>query len=466
MNVEAPIPFRRRDALDAVSVGGRTMPHSIEAEESLLSCCLLDGADVVGRCLEARIQPESFYVAAHGIIFERLIALYNRQVPISVDVLAAELQTAKQLEQIGGYPFLAQVSSRIPTTAQAGFFIEKVRELALLRNLIRVATGTVEECYDFSGGIDEFVDELEQKFFAVTQTRVADRVQPSARIVSDAFKVITSMLERRGQKTGVCTGFRDLDALTWGFQRQNLVVIAARPSMGKTSLALNMADHIVAPQRGDQAAGNVLFFSLEMAATELMQRMICSRSRVNMKLLRDGLLSKNGEETMRLVNAADELSRASLYIDDSSSITVSAIRARARRLHGRKPLSAIFVDYLQLLTPANAKVPREQQVSADSRGLKSLAKELNVPVIVMSQLNRLSDKEKRAPRLSDLRESGAIEQDADVVLFLARPNDADERFQVAADSAELVIAKQRNGPVGSLKLTFLRDITRFENFIQ
>jgi replicative DNA helicase len=218
------------------------------------------------------------------------------------------------------------------------------------------------------------------------------------------------------------------------------------------------------PKRGPAAP--VLFFSLEMSASQLALRMLCSRARVNMKLLREGFVKQNGEEMRSLLAAADEFSKAPIFIDDSSALSIMQLRAKARRIHARNNLGFIVVDYLQLLSPTDAKVPREQQVAEASRGLKALAKELNVPVLVLSQLNRSSEKENRTPKLADLRESGSIEQDADVVLMLARPKDADEKFQVAADSAELIVAKQRNGPVGELKLTFLRDITRFENFTQ
>jgi replicative DNA helicase len=441
---------------------GRTLPHSLEAEEYLLSCCLLDGADVVSRCLEARIKPESFYDPKHGVVYEKLLDLYNRQQPIDVSVVAEELKTNRQLDAIGGYAFLTQVSSRIPTTAQATYFIEKVREQALLREIIRSATGAVEDCYGFSGGIDEFVDQIEAKLFTVTQNRVSESAKQMREPTREAMNVITKMMMKKGELTGVSSGFKDLDALMWGFQRQEMVILAARPSMGKTSLALNFAEAAAMPKKGTPVG--VLIFSLEMGASQLALRMLCSRARVNMKLLRDGLLSKNGEEQNRLVEAADEFSKAPIFIDDSSALSIMQLRAKARRVHARNPLGFIMVDYLQLLSPTDPKVPREQQVAEASRGLKSLAKELDVPVLVLSQLNRSSEKENRTPKLADLRESGSIEQDADVVLMLARPKDADEKFQVAADSAELIVAKQRNGPVGELKLTFLRDITRFENF--
>jgi replicative DNA helicase len=440
------------------------LPHSLEAEEYLLSCCFLDGADVVSRCMEARIRPESFYDPKHGIIFEKLLDLYNKQQPIDISVIAEELKTSRQLDAIGGYAFLTQVSSRIPTTAQAGYFIEKVREQALLREIIRSATGAVEDCYDFSGGIDEFVDQIETKIFAVTQNRVSESAKQMREPTREAMNVITKMMMKKGELTGVSSGFKDLDALLWGFQRQEMIILAARPSMGKTSLALNFAEAAAMPVKAGQQPAGVLIFSLEMGASQLALRMLCSRARVNMKLLRDGLLSKNGDEQNRLLQAADEFSKAPIFIDDSSALSIMQLRAKARRIHGRHPLGFIMVDYLQLLSPTDPRVPREQQVAEASRGLKQLAKELDVPVLVLSQLNRSSEKETRTPRLSDLRESGSIEQDADVVLMLARPRDADEKFQVAADSADLIVAKQRNGPVGDLKLTFLRDITRFENF--
>jgi len=443
---------------------GRTLPHSLEAEEYLLSCCLLDGADVLSRCLEARIRPESFYDTKHGIIFERLLDLYNRQTPIDISVVAEELKTARQLDTVGGYAFLTQVSSRIPTTAQASYFIQKVREQSLLRDIIRSATGAVEECYNFSGGIDEFVDQVESRIFSVTQNRVSESAKPMREPTREAMRVVTQMMMKKGELTGVSSGFVELDRLMWGFQRQEMIILAARPSMGKTSLALNFAEAAAMPKHGPPAA--TLIFSLEMSASQLALRMLCSRARVNMKLLRDGLLSKNGEEQNRLLQTADEFTKSPIFIDDSSALSIMQLRAKARRTHARTPLGLIIVDYLQLLSPNDSRMPREQQVAEASRGLKSLAKELDVPVLVLSQLNRSSEKENRIPKLADLRESGSIEQDADVVLMLARPRDADEKFQVAADSAELIVAKQRNGPIGELKLTFLRDITRFENFHQ
>ena len=441
------------------------MPHSVEAEEYLLSCCLIDGADVMARCLEARISPESFFTASHGIVFERLLDLYNRQVPIDVAVLGEELKAAKQLDAIGGYAFLTRVSGSIPTTAQAGYFIDRVREQHLLREIIRSATGAVEDCFNFSGGIDEFVDQIEARIFAVTQSRVSEGAKHMRVPTKEAMNVIHKMMMKKGEMTGVPSGFTDLDHLTFGFQRQEMIVLAARPSMGKTSFALNIAEAATIPKRGQPFP--TLIFSLEMSGSQLALRMLCSRARVNMVRLRNEVLSKDGDEQQKLLAAADEFSKAPLFIDDSSNMSIMQLRAKARRVHARAKLGMIIVDYLQLLSPTDSRVPREQQVAEASRGLKALAKELDVPVVVLSQLNRSSEKENRVPRLADLRESGSIEQDADVVLMLARPKDApDEKFQVAAESMELIVAKQRNGPVGELRLTFLKDITRFENYTQ
>lgn len=446
----------------ALVVPGRVLPHSAEAEEYLLSCCLLDGSDSIAKCLEKKLPAEAFFVPANRVIYDKLVELYQKQPPVAIEVLAEELRVSRQLEVIGGLPYLLQVSSRIPTTAQADYFLERVRELYLLRQLIKVSSSAVEQCFQFQGGLEEFIDKVEQDIFAVTQDRVSDGAKQMKDPTREAMGVIHKMMMKKGELTGVSSGFKDLDQFTFGFQRQEMIVLAARPSMGKTSLALNMVEAAAMPKRGE--SHTVLLFSLEMSSAQLALRMLCARARVNMKLLRDGLLSKNGEEQQRLLQAADEFSKAPIFIDDSSHLTIMELRAKARRLAARHKLGFIVVDYLQLLSPTDPKVPREQQVAEISRGLKALAKELDVPVLVLSQLNRSAEKENRTPKLSDLRESGSIEQDADVVLMLARPKDADEKFQVAADSAELIVAKQRNGPVGDLKLTFLRDITRFENF--
>ena len=445
----------------ASAFAGRTPPHSVEAEEYLLSCCLLDGGDTIARCLEAKLAPAAFYLPANRVIFEKLCELYQRNPPVAIEMLIEELRTTKQLEAVGGVPYLMQVSSRIPTTAQAGYFIEKVRELHLLRELIKVATGTVEQCFSYQGGIEEFVDKVELDIFNITQDRVSDAARPMKEPTHEAVTVINKLMMKKGELTGVTSGFRDLDFLTWGFQRQEMIVLAARPSVGKTALALNVAEAAALPKRGEPVP--TLIFSLEMSSAQLALRMLCSRAKVNIRQLGIERLPRHGEEEQRLVAVADELSKSPLFIDDSSHLTIMELRAKARRLYTRHKLGLIVVDYLQLLSPTDSKVPREQQVAEASRGLKALAKELDLPVLVLSQLNRSSEKEDRKPRLSDLRESGSIEQDADVVLMLAPPKDADEKIEAPY---ELIVAKQRNGPIGRVELTFLKPTTRFENYAQ
>ena len=445
------------------SAPDRSPPHSAEAEEHVIACCLLDGSDSISRCLEARVSAESFYFPANRLLFEVLLELYQKNPPVSLEVLAEELKTRRQLDAVGGFPYLMQVTGKIPTTAHAGYFIEKVREKHLLRELIKTATGAVEQAYSFTGGLEEFVDKVEQDLFRVTQDRVSDSAQEIKEAVKEANTVIAKLLMKKGELTGVTSGFKDLDAMTFGFQRQEMIVVAARPSMGKTSFALNIAEAATLPKAGKEPVPT-LVFSLEMSSSQLALRMLCARSRVNMKLLRDGLVGRDGREVNALGQAAEEFKKCPLLIDDSSALTIMEMRAKARRIYSRKKLGLIIVDYLQLLSGSDSRAPREQQVAEVSRGLKAMAKELDLPVIVLSQLNRSSEKENRTPRLSDLRESGSIEQDADVVLMLSRPKEADEKFQTAAGAADLIVAKQRNGPVGDLKLTFLQEITRFENF--
>lgn len=460
-------PASRRRAYRGETDGGlspvtREMPWSEEAEQHVIACCLLDGTDTISRCMESRVGPECFFSAANRLLFEVIVELYQKSPPVTLEVLAEELKTRRQLDAVGGFPYLMQITGKIPTTAHAGYFIEKVREKHLLRELIKAATGAVEQCYSFTGGLEEFVDRVEQDLFKVTQDRVSDSAAEIKEAMKDANTVIAKLLMKKGELTGVSSGFKDLDQMTFGFQRQEMIIIAARPSMGKTSFALNIAEAAALPKKGDPAP--VLIFSLEMSAAQLALRMLCSRARVNLKLLRDGLVSRDGAEVNALGRTAEEFKKAPVLIDDSSSITIMEMRAKARRIYARKKLGMVIVDYLQLVSGTDPRAPREQQVAEVSRGLKAMAKELDLPVLVLSQLNRSSEKENRTPRLSDLRESGSIEQDADVVLMLSRPKDADERFQTAAGAADLIVAKQRNGPVGDLKLTFLQEITRFENF--
>lgn len=282
MNTKAP---KSKSGKGAAPSGEftRTPPHSVEAEEYLLSCCLIDGNDTVASCLEAKLTASAFYVRENRVVFEHLVAMYNWGITIDLAVLAEELKTTKRLDEVGGYSHLSQISGRIPTTAQARYFIEKVRELFLLRELIKVASTAVEDCYQFTGGLEEFIDKLEQNIFRVTQDRISDAAKSLKEPTRDAMNIINKMMLKKGELTGVSSGFRDLDQFTFGFQKQEMIVLAARPSMGKTSLALNMAETAAMPSRGSPVT--TLVFSLEMSASQLAMRLLCARARVNMKLL-------------------------------------------------------------------------------------------------------------------------------------------------------------------------------------
>lgn len=449
----------------APSPVGREMPASLQAEAGILACCILDGADTIARCHEQKLVAEAFYSPAHRAIFEALIALYDRKSAIGTILLMEELNNRGELENIGGPAFIESIANSIQTTAHAGHFIEIVREKYLLRRLIRTATGAVERCYNYAQeGLENFIQDIEQEIFKISEDRYTDSARPIGESVTGAVKIIQKLLERGGELSGLSTGFKDLDTLTFGLHPQEMIVLAARPSMGKTSLAMNMAEAVCMPKKGKQFAQPVLVFSLEMSSEQLAMRLLCSRAKVSSERLRGGFA--NREEQERLAQAAVELKTAPLWIDDSGQINIHELRAKARRLHTRHKLGLIVIDYLQLITGTDPKIQREQQIAEISRGIKATAKELHVPVIVLSQLNRESEKEKRQPRLSDLRESGSIEQDADLVLLLARPKDAKDDFSVATDHADLIVAKQRNGPVGEVRLTFLREITRFENYAE
>ncbi len=444
-----------------MSVSSRVLPHSVEAEEGLLACCILDGADVLSRCMEARLSSEAFYVPAHQILFEALLAINERRAAMDEIILAEELKNRQQFEEIGGFPFINRITDRVETTAHASHFLEIVREKHLLRRLIRTATGTVERCFGYEGGLENFLEEVEQEIFKISEDRITDASKPIKESVREAYTLVQKLLERRGELSGITSGFVDLDKMTNGFHAQEMIVVAARPSMGKTSLALNMAEAVTVP-KGDKNAVPTLIFSLEMSSQQLAMRMMCGLARVSLVRLRDGISSS--DEKQALLRAADELSKAPLWIDDSGHLTILELRAKARRLAAQRNLGLIIIDYLQLISGLDNSVQREQQIAEISRGLKAMAKELNLPVIVLGQLNRESERERRQPRLSDLRESGAIEQDADVVLLLARPKDATDDSSVASDRTDLIVAKQRNGPVGVARLTFIKEITRFENF--
>ena len=449
------------------SILERTAPNNVEAEEGLIASCILDGGqEVITSCIGAKLEDDAFFKPAHKIIYAALLELYEEGSEVDEIILVNKLQNQGNLEVVGGFAAISNLTNRIETTAHAHFWMEIVREKWMLRRLIKTANHVVQQCYEEQDGLEHFLEDVEQEIFKISQDRVTDSAQLVKHSIDSAVNLVTKMLDHRGDTGAVPSGFIDLDRLTFGFHKQEMIVLAARPSLGKTAMALNIAESAVMAQ-GDGATEPVptLFFSIEMSAQQLALRLLCGRARVNLKGVREGFLSK--EHQRALAKAAHELKNAPLWLDDSGNLTILELRAKARRVHTRKKLGLVVIDYLQLLSGTDTRVQREQQISEISRGIKAMAKELDVPVLVLSQLNREAEKERRNPRLSDLRESGSIEQDADVVLLLTCPRpEKGESSELPQATREriLYVAKQRNGPVGKIPLTFIHEYTRFENY--
>jgi replicative DNA helicase len=460
--------FKRKDS-ENLHDSVRVQPHSIESEEGLLAACLIDGGrEILTECIEAKIAAEFFYKTAHQEIYRALIALYETGEPVDEILLLEYLRKNGLEEEVGGIAAIYAIQNRIETPAHARYFAKIVHEKYLLRRLIRTSREAIEACYEQQEDMSTFIEKIEQDIFEISRDRITDAAKPIRESLDEAVSDIHALLNGKDDADGVMSGFRDLDGMTYGFHPGQMIVLAARPSVGKTSLAMNFAEHAILPDGGRKSSG-VLVFSLEMTASQLAMRLICSRARVDMKRIRDRVISK--QDSADIANSVKELRSAPLWIDDASSSTILDLRAKARRLHTKSPLGLVVVDYLQLIRGTDNRVQREQQIADISRGMKGMAKELNIPVVVLSQLNRESEKENRDPRLSDLRESGSIEQDADVVMLLHRPKKRDEDDGVQdggmpgdVEHIKLIIAKQRNGPVGDIDLTFVRRYTRYENF--
>jgi replicative DNA helicase len=442
----------------------RTPPHSIELEQVLLGCCVLEGGqESVSLCIQNHVGAESFYYPAHRAIFQEIYDIYNRGKPLDEVVLRDGLAAKGQLDAAGGATYIAQICSRIDTYAHLAYFIDRIRDYELVRKIISTSESLIAEAFESLENVPQFLSAAEERIFGISRDVLKDLAQSIEGPMEKAIQNVQTMLQRRGELTGIGTGFADLDKLTAGLHGSEMVVIAARPSMGKTALALNIAEYAVLPPQ-EKKPVPTLFFSLEMSADQLAMRLLCGRAGVNMSRLREGYIPRG--LTGELTRIAQEFRGAPLWIDESSSLTILEMRARARRVHSKHRLGLVIVDYLQLVTGMDSRAPREQQIAEISRGIKAMAKELKVPVVVLSQLNRESEKEKRQPRLSDLRESGAIEQDADVVLMLARTKEFDEEEERSAQLVmrELIIAKQRNGPVGVVPLLFDRALTKFRSY--
>ena len=432
----------------------RVPPHNIEAEQSVIGGVLLDN-DVLPSVLEV-LRGAEFYRAAHRTIFSAVTELFERNEPCDLVTLTNLLRSQKKLEEVGGASYLASLVDRVPSAANSSQYARIVKEKSMVRSLISRATEIVATGFDSSMMAEDLLDRAEQAIFQVSEDRISPSFFPIKDIVKQNIKTLETLYDRREMVTGVPTGFTEIDRLTSGFQSSDLVVIAGRPSMGKTALALNIGRN--AAVDGDIAVG---FFSLEMNKAQLGMRLLCSEARVNSQKMRSGFLSER--DWPRLTRAAGTVSEAPIFIDDTPAISALELRAKARRLKRDQNLGLVIVDYLQLMRGSHGSERREQEISEISGSLKALAKEIDVPVVALSQLNRkVEERHDKRPQLADLRESGAIEQDADVIAFIYR----DEVYHPDSPDqgrAEIIIGKQRNGPTGKATLTFLTQYTRFEN---
>lgn len=436
----------------------RTLPHYIEAEKSVLGAILVNNENYY-RVIET-LRPEDFYLDAHRVIYRQMMALIDRSKAIDLITLQEELVRASQLESAGGIAYLASLLDGIPHLVNIEHYIEFIREKSLLRQMINSMNKVMAECFDQAEPAEEILDRAEQALFNLSEKRIKAGFVSIKEMEVPATRLIEKLYTEREMITGVASGFKDLDRMTSGLQPSDLIIVAARPSMGKTALTLNIAQH-VALHKGE-AVG---MFSLEMSKEQLLMRMLCAEARVDAHKVRTGYLSK--DDFRKLIDSLGRTTQAPMYIDDSSTLTVMEMRAKCRRLKAEHGLSLIIVDYLQLMSGYGRVENRNQEISGISRGLKALAKELNVPVIALSQLSRAPEQRQgdHRPQLSDLRESGSIEQDADLVMFIYR----EEVYKPTEENAglcELIIAKQRNGPTGIVKLAFLREYTRFENLME
>lgn len=433
----------------------KVIPHNLEAETAVLGSMIID-RDAVAVAIQS-LRSESFYKEANQKIFSAVVSLYDKNKAVDVLTLVEELNRRGDLDAAGGASYIALLTSSIPTAANIAHYAGIVKEKSILRQLITTSTTIIQQSYNTKTEVDELLDRAESMIFDITARKHSDTKYIHVKdIIKDSIETIDNLYQRKENVTGIATGFHELDVMTAGLQRSDLIVVAGRPSMGKSALAASIVEHI-----GTVEGAPVGFFSLEMAKEQLVQRMLCSHARVDAHKVRTGFLSQS--DWPRLTNAAGKLSEAPIYIDDTPAVSALELRAKARRMKAQHDIQFMVVDYLQLMQGAARSENRQQEISEISRSLKALARELNLPLIAISQLSRaVEQRSDHRPQLSDLRESGAIEQDADLVLLLLREeyyNPTDENRGVA----EVIIAKQRNGPVGSIKLAFIAEYAKFEN---
>lgn len=454
---------RQKPATEGLSENlERMLPHSLAAERGLIASVLLDPSvcdDVV-----AVVRAEDFYGEPNKVLFHAIVEMHTEARAVDITLLLEQLKHAGDLERIGGEAYLAEVMHSEAVPAHAVSYAKVVADKAGLRSLINAGAEIIHDAYESADEAKNVMSQAEQKIFAINEGRSGDSVASMKDILLDAFETIDARLRDGGAGGGIPTGFTDLDNMLGGFHENQLIILAARPAMGKTAFATNIADYVAVHEQKP-----VLLVSLEMASLELAQRMVCSRGRIDGKKLRNGFAS--GEDHEAFARTSEELGNSPLYIDDSPSRTVTEIAAVARRLKRQSGLGLIVIDYLQLVSPDNSNDPRQEQVAKIARRLKGLARELKCPILCLAQLNRQAEASQgNIPRLSHLRESGAIEQDADVVMFVHReeyyhqPEEAEEKG--LKGKAQIIVAKQRNGPIGNVDLAWLGQYTRFMNLMQ
>ncbi|MBA3963229.1 MAG: replicative DNA helicase [Chthoniobacterales bacterium] len=442
----------------------RALPHSVEAEQGVLGSMLISPRETIAEVVE-KINDAYFYIPAHQTIYGVLVDLWNAGAGIDLITFTQVLRDRNLLDSVGGAAFVTSLFTFVPTAANVGYYLEIVRDKYILREIISACTEGARRSYEEQDQVDNLLDEVEQKIYAVGEDRFKGQSLTMKDQVMEAIEAIEKLWENKGSLTGLATGFIELDKMTSGLHPAEMIVIAARPSMGKTALAMNIVEHVAVHEKRPVAV-----FSLEMSSQQLVQRMLCSRARVNLKRARDGFLAESDFE--KLTTAAAKLAESEIYIDDTAGLTILELRAKARRLSAQHKIELIVIDYLQLLrsTSRRGQENRQIEISEISAGIKGLAKELKIPIIVAAQLNRNPENRtgdsKGRPRLADLRESGSIEQDADLVALLVRQEyyaDTEEEKDETEGKAELIIAKQRNGPTGDVPLTFRKEFTRFED---
>lgn len=433
----------------------RVPPHNQEAEQSVIGAIFLEPQALITAA--EIVMPEDFYRVAHQKIFQTMLRLSDQGKAIDVVTVTEELSTKKELEDVGGISYISEIANSVPTAANIGHYAKIVEEKSILRRLIRVATTIVEDGFTREDEVEALLSEAERKMMEVANRKNAGDFKHIKDVLVETYDNIEKLHSQKGDVTGIPTGFRDLDRITAGFQRNDLIIVAARPSVGKTAFALNVAQNVAT--KTDE---NVAIFSLEMGAEQLVMRILCAEGNIDAQVLRTGALTT--EDWRKLTMAMGSLSNAGIYIDDTPGIRVNEIRAKCRRLKQESGLGMILIDYLQLIQGSGgSQANRQQEVSEISRSLKGLARELQVPVIALSQLSRgVEQRQDKRPMMSDLRESGSIEQDADIVSFLYREDYYDKETE-NQNMIEIIIAKQRNGPTGTVTLAFVKEFNKFVN---